>query len=659
MDLNIRKSTIKDLQFLEQLERKCFPKFQQSSRRSLRHSLSSPFQQVWIAETISENRKVATAACILNIHRHTIRMFSIGVLPEFQGNGIGEKLLLHFTDFAIQHRFEKLSLEALRSDEKLIKWYQKAGFVITEILHNYYDDGVDAVRMIKPLLDPKLKNTITNLIIVDDPKRWKLEVEGLRIVSAKSYLSDSEFQSIKNARIFNLSNSYRYQSMGYYVSLLASARDHRAIPNVTTIRDFRNVSIIRTIAHEIDDLLQAALARETKTIVGIDIYFGKTIDKNYWQLGQSLYRLFETPLMHVSFNKSDRWNIQRVNPLSLIKINPDDFNSIQEFALEYFSKKRFQRQRFYHYKYDLAILVNSKEQNPPSNDQALQNFKNAAKKIGFYTEFITKDDYDRLSEFDALFIRETTNVNDYTYHFSRTAYAEGLVVIDDPWSILRCSNKIYLDERMRQSKINTPKTWILNKDALKSISFFDYDFPLVLKQPDSAFSLGVTKVNNAEELMTSLSHLLKKSDLVIAQEFLPSDFDWRIGIIDQKPLFACKYYMAKDHWQIIDWGSQETDNSGEAETVAIEDVPETILKTAVKVASLMGDGLYGVDLKEINGKVFVIEVNDNPNIDAGVEDAVLGEMLYVKIMQSFFNRIEMSRNLARFVSVDSDLKMPN
>jgi glutathione synthase/RimK-type ligase-like ATP-grasp enzyme len=45
--------------------------------------------------------------------------------------------------------------------------------------------------------------------------------------------------------------------------------------------------------------------------------------------------------------------------------------------------------------------------------------------------------------------------------------------------------------------------------------------------------------------------LLEKSELIIAQEFLPTAFDWRVGIFDRQPLFACRYYMAKRHWQIL------------------------------------------------------------------------------------------------------------
>jgi len=138
----------------------------------------------------------------------------------------------------------------------------------------------------------------------------------------------------------------------------------------------------------------------------------------------------------------------------------------------------------------------------------------------FYTEYITRENFSQLPEFDALFIRETTDVNNHTYHFSRAAYAEGLVVIDDPWSILRCSNKIFLHERMRQNHIKTPASEILARTTYKPNKPISLAFPIVLKQPDSAFSLGVTKAENQELLDNSLKKLFKLSDLVIAQEFI-------------------------------------------------------------------------------------------------------------------------------------------
>ena len=64
------------------------------------------------------------------------------------------------------------------------------------------------------------------------------------------------------------------------------------------------------------------------------------------------------------------------------------------------------------------------------------------------------------------------------------------------------------------------------------------------------------------------------------------------------------------------------------------------MQTALKAANLIGDGLYGVDLKQIGTQCYVIEVNDNPSIDAGYEDAVLKTALYRDIMGVFLQRVE-------------------
>ena len=72
----------------------------------------------------------------------------------------------------------------------------------------------------------------------------------------------------------------------------------------------------------------------------------------------------------------------------------------------------------------------------------------------------------------------------------------------------------------------------------------------------------------------------------------------------------------------------------------VELAPRRAVSIAVKAANIIGDGLYGVDVKESDGKFYIIEVNDNPNLDSGVEDAILREDLYRRIMESFLRRIE-------------------
>lgn len=652
MDILIRRSTSGDLDLLLNLEKKAFPDYQQSSKRVLSLSLSSNFQQVWVAEFEDQSGTTAAGSLILYVYKRTIRIFSIVVDPGFQGKGVGRKLLEHAEIIAKQKGAERLSLEASVDNKKLIAWYNKFGFESTELMQDYYEEGRDGLRMVKELPVPELKNRLSNIVVVDDPKEWELNIENVEVVSSKDYTSNKSLFSERALRVFNLCNSYRYQSMGYYVSLLASAREHRAIPNVTTIRDFKDLSVIRSIADDIDEVIQRSLQKCTDSKLSLNVYFGQAAEPGYKVLGQKLYQMFEAPLFQVQFVKGSRWDIKKITPLSLSKVDISDREFVQASARQYFETKRFQKSKLKNYTYHMAILVDPNEENPPSNKRALKKFEDAADELNIYTEYITKEDYNRLSEFDALFIRETTNVNNYTYQFSRKAYAEGLAVIDDPWSILRCSNKIYLHERLKVNNIPAPETTVFSKGMVKLKDLKLLTYPMILKQPDSAFSLGVTKVKDANEMEESLNRLFKHSDLVIGQEFLPSDYDWRIGVLDNHVLFACKYFMAKGHWQIYNWKGPKKDQSGDAETLLLEEVPAKVRRAATKAAALMGDGLYGVDLKILGDKVYVIEVNDNPNIDAGIEDKVLGKELYKKIISSFITRIEMSRNIERFVSIE-------
>ena len=76
------------------------------------------------------------------------------------------------------------------------------------------------------------------------------------------------------------------------------------------------------------------------------------------------------------------------------------------------------------------------------------------------------------------------------------------------------------------------------------------------------------------------------------------------------------------------------------------EAPEEVVKIALKAANLIGDGLYGVDIKQVGNRCYVIEVNDNPNVDAGNEDGVLKDALYREIMGSFVRRIEARKRVS-------------
>lgn len=481
------------------------------------------------------------------------------------------------------------------------------------------------------------------IIIVDNPSEWPLSLPEVRVVSGNEYLTSEIFRKERNVRVYNMCTSYRYQSIGYYVSLLAAARGHKPVPSVATIQDMKSQAIVRLAGEEIDELIQKSLGDIQSDEFVLSMYFGKNVSKKYDRLSAQLYRLFHAPFVRAHFHKEHeddglRWRLRKIGPISAKEIPKSHHDSVVEFAREYFEGKRSGLAKRPDVRFSLAILLDREDKMPPSNEGAIKRFIRAAEKLHIECEIIDRDDYSRISEFDALFIRETTAVNHHTYRFARRAAAEGLVVIDDPDSILKCTNKVFLDELLTKNNIPVPRALVVMRDNASEI-VEKVGLPCVLKQPDSSFSQGVVKVDNQEALEKELMRLFEKSDLVIAQEFLPTDFDWRVGILDGKPLYVSKYYMVKKDWKVISKDGAGRTLNGRSEALPLHMAPKKLISLAIKAAELIGDGLYGLDIKQIGERFVVIEINDNPNIDHNYEDSILKDELYERIMEVFLKRI--------------------
>ena len=480
-----------------------------------------------------------------------------------------------------------------------------------------------------------------NLVVVNDPKEWSFSQEGVEVVAARRYLTHPSYTTLEKVRVINLCRSFGYQKIGYYVSLLADARGHKPMPSIEAIQNMKDRAIAAIAGADLQEIIEESLQKMQSDEFVLSVYFGRNMAQRHERLANALFRMFPCPYLQANFVRSDksgRWRLESLKPMAIDDI-PNGHESFAQEATTDFLQKGWRPQKRTQRPYDLAILVDPDLPEPPSNKKALQKFARAGEEVGFNVEFIRQEDYSRLGEFDALFIRETTGVNHHTFRFACRAEALGAVVIDDPASILRCSNKVFLAEMADQQDILVPNTMIVHRGNVDDM-VARLGLPCVLKQPDSSFSAGVRKVSTTEELNVAVEAMLEKSDLVIAQAYVPTEVDWRIGVLDGQPLFACRYYMADGHWQILkrdQVGKKE--DVGRAETVPVEMAPTRVVKTAVKAANHVGKGLYGVDLKEVGGKVYMIEVNDNPNIDAGFEDAVLGDELYLRVMRTFFARV--------------------
>ena len=455
------------------------------------------------------------------------------------------------------------------------------------------------------------------LIVVDNNEQT-LAHSFENVITFNTYLRDYPKHNEPKTRIINLCDSSQYLSKGYYCSLLAEARKHQVLPSVKTINALRNGQTLMLSIGDIDDAL----------------YFGHAVNELQTKAAKAIFKQYPAPILFVD----DNGLLQQGSLASLNATQHEEFVAkLTEFTQTQWRISGTQKR----YRWDMAILVDHNEKVPPSDKDAIARFIKAAAKHGINAQALSFDEIDNIAQFDALFIRQTTAIDHLTYRLASKAQNLGLVVIDDAESILRCCNKVYLHDAFNYQKVPSLKTLVVADQSDETINQLEetFTYPLVLKMPEGSFSKGVYKVADRSELVAKLNELFEFSALVLAQEFMYTEYDWRVGVLNGRAIYACRYLMARNHWQIYNHDAKRF-FSGGFETLPTFELPKAVLDAALKACKTVGKGLYGVDVKEHQGRAYVLEVNDNPSIDHKVEDGYLGDELYMIIMDEFKQRLE-------------------
>lgn len=474
-----------------------------------------------------------------------------------------------------------------------------------------------------------------HVIVVEKHSDFRWGDPASQVVTAEEFISERPAARGRPRKVINLCRSYEYLSIGYYCSLLAEARDERVTPSVETILDLQQRSqalpVLADLSRSIGTLER--LPRSVSSLT-FHVYFGHIEDAELAELARKSFEYFRCPLLEICLEHpegSNGWAVTSVRSLDPRDVDPSR-DAAFVGALEAYTRRTWRPATVRSVpRMDLAVLHDPNDRLPPSNLATLERLVRIGQDMNIAVALIEKRDYSRLTQFDALFIRETTAVSHHTFKFAKKAAAVGMPVIDDPVSILRCTNKAFLAELLRESRIATPRTQLVSRRTLAKFEH-NLSYPVVLKVPDGAFSRNVKKAEDWKQFQQVAQAMLKESAIILVQEYMYTDFDWRVGVLAGEPLFAARYYMCRDHWQILKHTEDGQHVEGRAEAVRISDTPAHVIRAAVDSAKLVGDGLYGVDLKENASGVFVIEINDNPNIDVGVEDAMLGDALYHQLL---------------------------
>ncbi len=288
---------------------------------------------------------------------------------------------------------------------------------------------------------------------------------------------------------------------------------------------------------------------------------------------------------------------------------------------------------------NLGIFIDRQTISNSNQLTSLLKCRDVAEARGHSAYFIFPVEIKKIYKMDALFIRSRTDPMNVSYVASKLAHMHGIPVIDDPRSIQICSDKINMYSHLVKGNVSIPKTEFISKSEITveriNRLFYELGTPIVLKEPSTSFSVRVERVYNYEEFFKIAKRFIKMTDSFTASEFIESSYDWRIGVLNGEFFYACKYIIPSETFKI-----QASINGHivycDVESVPRAKVPQKVIDLAIKASNAIGNGLYGIDIKESNGRQYVIEVNDNPSLDGG-EDGHYPDV-YEKVITHLLER---------------------
>ncbi len=267
---------------------------------------------------------------------------------------------------------------------------------------------------------------------------------------------------------------------------------------------------------------------------------------------------------------------------------------------------------------------------------ALMRFAMVARKLGHEVDYLFRPDMYKIPQYDAIFIRALTDPLNSSYVVARMAEMHGVRVIDDPESIRICCDKVHMYRHLQNHNIPMPETVFVEEGDITRAHgeklLERMGRPLVLKAPNSSFSMYVDKVETPQDFVRIGNRFLRRSDRIVVQGFVRSNFDWRVGLVGGEVLYVCQYTIPRKRWKIITYVENNRVIEGAVKGIPVEQADPRLLDVARQAAAAIGSGLYGIDLKQTETGFLVIEVNDNPTINSGEEDQAAGD-LYERVIR--------------------------
>ncbi|MCB1531953.1 MAG: GNAT family N-acetyltransferase [Alphaproteobacteria bacterium] len=151
MSVQLKRAVSDDVNFLDSIERLTFDscKYETISKRQFQYLLSKSNGEIWLAR--ENNKPCGYFSLLYRKNCDFARLYSIAVLQEHQGQGIGIALFEQAEKVTHDKKMRGMMLEIREDNLKSLSRYQHLGYQVTEKVRRYYPDGAACIKMKKVL----------------------------------------------------------------------------------------------------------------------------------------------------------------------------------------------------------------------------------------------------------------------------------------------------------------------------------------------------------------------------------------------------------------------------------------------------------------------------------------------------------------------------
>ena len=152
-DTTLRAAQLQDVPDLHTLETRIFPADAWTLDMFLAE-VGHPTRSYYVLEHDTGSGPSIIGYCGVMVVGDTADVQTIAVLPEHEGNGYGRAMLETMHTRSRQQGAERILLEVRADNPRAQRLYRRNGYTRIHVRHRYYDDGTDALIMLKELTAP-------------------------------------------------------------------------------------------------------------------------------------------------------------------------------------------------------------------------------------------------------------------------------------------------------------------------------------------------------------------------------------------------------------------------------------------------------------------------------------------------------------------------